>query len=80
MDERLNSAKPATPELQKAKRDLTTAELALELPFTIVGALVVGGAVGYFLDRALHTKWIFTVILGLLGFAGGVKEVLRRLP
>jgi F0F1-type ATP synthase assembly protein I len=49
------------------------------LPFTIVGAVLVGGALGYFLDHWLHTKVIFTLILGVLGFAGGLKEVLRRL-
>jgi F0F1-type ATP synthase assembly protein I len=53
--------------------------LALELPFTIVGAVVVGGLLGYFLDHWLHTKVTFTLILGILGFAAGVREVLRRL-
>jgi F0F1-type ATP synthase assembly protein I len=54
--------------------------LALELPFTIVGAVLVGGVLGYFLDHWLHTRWTFTLILGGLGFAGGVREVIRRLP
>src|SRR5256885_6191210 len=30
--------------------------LALELPFTFVGAIVVGGAIGFFLDRWLRTS------------------------
>jgi F0F1-type ATP synthase assembly protein I len=51
----------------------------MELPFTIVGAVLLGGVLGYFLDHWLHTKLIFTLILGGLGFAGGLKEVLRRL-
>jgi F0F1-type ATP synthase assembly protein I len=58
----------------------TQTALALELPFTIVGAALVGGVLGYFLDHRMHTKWIFTLILGGLGFAGGVREVIRRLP
>ena len=53
--------------------------LALELPFTIVGAVAVGGALGYFLDKWLHTAPWFLVILGTLGFVGGVMEVIRRL-
>ena len=79
-DNQPDNTKPLSPETQKVKRYSTTAALALELPFTIVGALVVGGAVGYFLDRVLHTQWIFTVALGVLGFAGGIREALRRLP
>lgn len=68
-----------SPELQKARKYSTQTALALELPFTIVGAVLVGGALGYFLDHWLHTKLIFTLVLGGIGFAGGLKEVLRRL-
>lgn len=74
-----NSSEPKSPELAKAKKYSTQTALALELPFTIVGAVVLGGLVGYFLDHWLHTKMIFTLVLGILGFAGGLKEVLRRL-
>jgi F0F1-type ATP synthase assembly protein I len=67
------------PTAQKVKKYTSNVSLALELPFTIVGAVVVGGLLGYFLDHWLHTKIVFTLILGILGFAAGVKEVLRRL-
>jgi ATP synthase protein I len=53
--------------------------LALELPFVLVSAIVVGGAFGYFLDRWLGTKPLFLIILGALGFYAGVRDVLRRL-
>ena len=62
------------------KKYSTNAALAMELPFTIVGAMLVGGVLGYFVDHGLHTKWIFTLILGGIGFAGGLREALRRLP
>jgi ATP synthase protein I len=74
-----DSDKPKSPELAKAKKYSSTAALAMELPFTIVGAVLLGGVLGYFLDRWLHTRLVFTMILGALGFAGGLKEVLRRL-
>jgi ATP synthase protein I len=51
----------------------------MELPFTLVGAAVVGGLVGYFLDKWLHTTPWLLVLFGGLGFAGGVREVVRRL-
>ena len=53
--------------------------LALELPFVMVAAIVVGGVFGYFLDRWLGTKPVFLLILGALGFYAGVRDVLRRL-
>jgi F0F1-type ATP synthase assembly protein I len=73
------SREPQSPELQKAKKYSTQAALALELPFTIVGAVLAGGVLGYFVDHWLHINFIFTLLLGGLGFAGGLKEVLRRL-
>ena len=79
-DDRPNAPQPTSPQVAKAKKVFTPAELALELPFTLVGATVLGGALGFFLDRWLHTHWIFMLILGGLGFAGGLREVLRRLP
>jgi len=74
-----NSSGPKSPEIAKAKKYSSQAALAMELPFTIVGAVLLGGVLGYFLDRSLHTKMIFALVLGALGFAGGLKEVLRRL-
>jgi F0F1-type ATP synthase assembly protein I len=75
-----NQDKPLSPEALKVKKYSTNTALALELPFTIVGAVLVGGVLGYFLDHWLHTRWVFTLILGGIGFAGGVREVVRRLP
>ncbi|HJZ63972.1 MAG TPA: AtpZ/AtpI family protein [Candidatus Acidoferrum sp.] len=54
--------------------------IALELPFTLVGAVIAGGAIGYFLDKWLHTAPWLMMIFGGLGFFGGVREVIRRLP
>ncbi len=75
----MSSTPPPTPPNPKVKRYANNTALALELPFTIVGAVVVGGLLGYFLDHWLHTKVAFTLILGILGFAAGLREVLRRL-
>ncbi len=79
MSEGPNRSEPKSPEVAKAKKYSSTAALAMELPFTIVGAVLLGGVLGHFLDRWLHTRLIFTMILGAVGFAGGLKEVLRRL-
>ena len=71
--------KPLTPNEQKVKKYASSTALAIELPFTLVGAVVFGGLIGYFLDHWLHTKVTFTLILGILGFIAGLREVLRRL-
>lgn len=53
--------------------------MAMELPFILISAVLVGGGGGYLLDHWLHTSPIFTLVLGLIGFAGGVWEILKLL-
>jgi F0F1-type ATP synthase assembly protein I len=55
------------------------AALAMELPFLLVGGTIVGGLIGYFLDRSFHTKPWLMFALGAAGFAVGVRDLLRRL-
>ena len=73
-----NSASPS-PVVEKAKDVSNQAAIAMELPFVLVAAVVVGGLFGYFLDHWLHTKPVFLLVLGGLGFYAGVRDVLRRL-
>jgi ATP synthase protein I len=64
---------------EKAKDVSNQATMAMELPFVLVSAVVVGGLLGYFLDHWLHTKPLFLLVLGGIGFYAGVRDVLRRL-
>jgi ATP synthase protein I len=73
-----NSHSPL-PAVEKAKDVSNQAAIAMELPFVLVSAVVVGGLLGFFLDRWLHTKPVFLLVLGGIGFAAGVRDVLRRL-
>jgi F0F1-type ATP synthase assembly protein I len=52
---------------------------AMDLPFVLVGAVIVGAGIGYFLDKHFATSPLFTLILGGAGFAAGIYEVIRRL-
>ncbi len=79
MSEDPNDPSKMTAEQKEAREMTMKSALAMELPFTIVGAVVVGGAIGYLLDRWLHTAPWMLIILGGFGFAGGVSEVVRRL-
>jgi ATP synthase protein I len=64
---------------EKAKDVSNQAAIAMELPFVLVSAIIVGGLLGYFLDHWLHTKPLFLLVLGGIGFYAGVRDVLRRL-
>jgi ATP synthase protein I len=51
----------------------------MDLPFVLVGSVVIGAGVGYVLDKRFGTSPLLTLLLGLLGFAGGMLQVIRRL-
>ncbi len=51
----------------------------MELPVILVGCIAAGGGLGYLVDRWSHTKSLFTLLLGGLGFVAGITEVIRRL-
>jgi ATP synthase protein I len=72
---------PAGPEPPARRSSILARQfaLAIELPFVFVAMIVIGGAIGYWLDRRLHTSPLFLLLLGGLGFAAGVRELLRRL-
>jgi F0F1-type ATP synthase assembly protein I len=73
-DDSPNLGKP-----QKAVRNITNqSALAMELPFTIVGAIVVAGFLGYLADRWLHTWPWLTIVGGGLGFAASLMDIARR--
>ena len=79
-DDKPDENSSAPPAKKRAKDFASGPALALELPFTLVGPVVVGAAIGYFLDQRLHTRPWLALILGAVGFFAGVREVLRRLP
>jgi ATP synthase protein I len=55
------------------------AAIAMELPFALVGPVLVGGFLGYWFDRWLGSLPIGMLIGGALGFFAGVREVQRRM-
>ena len=69
-----------TPAAKQAKGFSRQFATAMELPFVMVGTIAVGGLFGFALDRWMHTKPYLMLIFGALGFFGGVRDVLRRLP
>jgi ATP synthase protein I len=78
LDSEQNNTKNSGGAVDKKRGASHQAGLAMELPFTLVAAVLVGGVLGYFLDRWLHTKPILMLVFGGLGFFAGVREVIRR--
>jgi F0F1-type ATP synthase assembly protein I len=73
-DDSPNLGKP-----QKAVRNITNeSALAMELPFTIVGAIILAGFLGYLADRWLHTSPWLMISGGGLGFVSSIVEIVRR--
>jgi F0F1-type ATP synthase assembly protein I len=53
--------------------------MAMELPFLMVGGILLGGGVGYLLDRWLHIAPALTLAGGAFGFGVAMRDILRRL-
>ncbi|HLW80979.1 MAG TPA: AtpZ/AtpI family protein [Candidatus Acidoferrales bacterium] len=51
--------------------------IAMQIPFSLMVPVFVGGGIGFLLDKWLHTKFVFTLVLGLVGFGIGLREVLK---
>jgi ATP synthase protein I len=75
-DKDRDSKLPPSPSNAGFARQLSN---VMDLPFVLVGSVVIGAGLGYLLDKRMGTSPALTLILGLLGFAGGMFEVIRRL-
>jgi F0F1-type ATP synthase assembly protein I len=53
--------------------------MAMELPFILIGGVVIGGGFGWLLDRHFHTSPALTLLGGAFGFGGGMWDILKRL-
>lgn len=51
--------------------------VAWALPFELIVPPLVCGGIGYLLDHWLHTKPLFMLVLGLVGFGLGIREMVR---
>jgi ATP synthase protein I len=80
LDNKTPNDPSASPAPGKANNFSNQFAMAMELPFVLVGAVLLGGVLGYFLDRWLHTKPFLMLLFGALGFFGGVRDIIRRLP
>ena len=64
---------------KRPKTAVNQLALAMELPFIMIGGVVIGGGFGYLLDQRLHTGPLLALIFGVLGFGAGIWDIVRRL-
>lgn len=48
--------------------------MLISIPMILAASPVVGGAIGWAMDRFLGTRPLFTILLLAAGFAAGIKE------
>ncbi|MDE3170298.1 MAG: AtpZ/AtpI family protein [Acidobacteriota bacterium] len=51
--------------------------VAWTLPFELVVPTIVGGGIGYLIDRWAHTGPLLLLIIGFLGFGVGLRNMLK---
>lgn len=74
---RIAAAKKAQGPKPRMDEHYSGAQLAWRMVIELVAGIVIGFAIGYGLDWLFGTLPIFMVIFIGLGFAGGVKSMLR---
>jgi len=60
-DSQRQNENKTSPIVNKTKQVANDSAIAMELPFTFAGAILLAGGAGFLLDRWLHTKPIFTL-------------------
>jgi len=76
-DDSNDSPKPS--KAQKVAGDtMRQSGTAMELPFTIVGAIILPGFLGYLADKWLHTSPWLMIVGGALGFISSLIDIARR--
>lgn len=77
LDERIRKAKAGPEQKPHMEEHYSQAQLAWRMVIELVAGLVIGFGIGYGLDLLLgSTPWLM-IIFVFLGFAAGVKTMLR---
>jgi len=77
MDARLKAARKRRISHPRQRMETRPLGIAMRLSVELAAGLVVGGVMGYFLDRWLHTRPWLMIVFFFLGAAAGIRNVLR---
>jgi len=76
-EKRLAAAKEAQAPKPRGDEHYSQAQLAWRMVIELVAGLAIGFGIGYGLDTLLGTMPVLLVVFTLLGFAAGIKTMLR---
>ncbi|MER2507573.1 AtpZ/AtpI family protein [Amaricoccus sp.] len=77
LENRIAAAKAARAEPERGQSEFTQGSLAWRMVTELVAGMGLGIAVGFGLDWLFGTRPVFLVLFALLGFAAGVRTMLR---
>ena len=77
LEDRIAAAKARRAPRPRGHGDMTQGSLAWRMVIELVVGMVLGLAIGWGIDAALGTRPVFLVIFALLGFAAGVRTMMR---
>ena len=77
LEAKIDAAKKATAPKPPVEDHYSQANIAWRMVIELVAGLMIGFGIGYGLDRLFGTLPIFLVLFILLGFAAGVRVMLR---
>jgi ATP synthase protein I len=77
LEERIERAKRAKEPKSHTDEHYSRAQLAWRMVIELVAGLLIGFGIGYGLDTLLGTMPVFLMLFTVLGFAAGVKTMVR---
>ena len=77
LEEQLARARGADAEKPHSEEHFSQANLAWRMVIELVAGLMIGFGIGYGIDRLFGTLPVFLVIFIFLGFAAGIRTMLR---
>jgi ATP synthase protein I len=79
LGDRIDAARTASepPKRSGAQGKYTQGSLAWRMVTELVSGMLLGLGIGYGLDALLGTRPVFLVVFALLGFAAGVRTMMR---
>lgn len=77
LEDRIAAAKAMRAEPERGKSEFSQGSLAWRMVTELVAGMGLGVAIGYGLDWLFGTRPLFLVVFALLGFAAGVRTMMR---
>ena len=78
LGQRIRAARTrGAPKRSRAEGEAHAASVAIRMVTELVTGIGIGAAMGYGIDAAFGTLPLFLIVMGALGFAAGVKVMLR---